>query len=46
MAKVEIFSGVRVIELAQYVMVPSAGAMLADFGGWPELVARDQDQRR
>lgn len=32
MAKVEIFSGVRVIELAQYVMVPSAGAMLSDFG--------------
>ena len=32
MPKVEIFSGVRVIELAQYVMVPSAGAMLADFG--------------
>ena len=27
-----LFQGVRIIELAQYVMVPSAGAMLADFG--------------
>src|ERR1700760_3994065 len=26
------FAGVRVVELAQYVMVPSCGAMLADFG--------------
>jgi crotonobetainyl-CoA:carnitine CoA-transferase CaiB-like acyl-CoA transferase len=32
MAKIGIFNGVRVVELAQYVMVPSAGAMLADFG--------------
>jgi crotonobetainyl-CoA:carnitine CoA-transferase CaiB-like acyl-CoA transferase len=27
-----LFAGVRVIELAQYVMVPAAGAMLADLG--------------
>ncbi|MDB5396339.1 MAG: CoA transferase [Rhodospirillales bacterium] len=32
MTKVKIFAGVRVVELGQYVMVPSAGAMLADFG--------------
>ena len=32
MAKVAMFAGVRVVELAQYVMVPSCGAMLADFG--------------
>jgi len=32
MAKVAMFGGVRVVELAQYVMVPSCGAMLADFG--------------
>jgi crotonobetainyl-CoA:carnitine CoA-transferase CaiB-like acyl-CoA transferase len=32
MTSVEIFGGVRVVELAQYVMVPSTGAMLADFG--------------
>ena len=32
MTQVAIFAGVRVIELAQYVMVPSAGAMLSDFG--------------
>lgn len=28
----DIFSGVRVVELAQYVFVPGAGALLADFG--------------
>ena len=27
-----VFSGIRVIELAQYVYVPGAGAMLADQG--------------
>jgi crotonobetainyl-CoA:carnitine CoA-transferase CaiB-like acyl-CoA transferase len=28
----EVFSGVRIIELAQYVFVPAAGALLADHG--------------
>jgi len=28
----QMFSGVRIIELAQYVMVPAAGVMLADLG--------------
>ncbi len=32
MTKVAMFAGVRVVELAQYVMVPSCGAMLSDFG--------------
>ena len=32
MASTGIFSGVRVIELAQYVYVPGAGVMLADQG--------------
>ncbi|TCM20591.1 crotonobetainyl-CoA:carnitine CoA-transferase CaiB-like acyl-CoA transferase [Novosphingobium sp. PhB165] len=28
----EVFSGIRIIELAQYVFVPAAGALLADHG--------------
>ena len=28
----QIFQGIRVVELAQYVFVPAAGAVLADFG--------------
>ncbi len=28
----DIFSGIRVVELAQYVFVPGAGALLADYG--------------
>ena len=32
MTRAGLFTGVRVVELAQYVMVPSCGAMLADFG--------------
>src|SRR5882724_3678271 len=28
----EVFSGVRIVELAQFVFVPAAGAMLADHG--------------
>jgi crotonobetainyl-CoA:carnitine CoA-transferase CaiB-like acyl-CoA transferase len=32
MATVAMFADVRVVEVAQYVMVPSCGAMLADFG--------------
>ncbi|HLN06616.1 MAG TPA: CoA transferase, partial [Acidimicrobiales bacterium] len=29
---VDVFGGVRVIELAQFVFVPAAGALLADWG--------------
>jgi crotonobetainyl-CoA:carnitine CoA-transferase CaiB-like acyl-CoA transferase len=31
-ASVDVFGGVRVIELAQFVFVPAAGALLADWG--------------
>jgi glutamate synthase (NADPH/NADH) large chain len=42
------FTGVRVVELAQWVFVPVAGALLADWGRWAEQfsVIMPRDYRR
>jgi crotonobetainyl-CoA:carnitine CoA-transferase CaiB-like acyl-CoA transferase len=39
---VQAFSGVRVVELAQWVFVPVAGALLADWGA--EIIRIDRPE--
>ena len=43
--RTELFSGVRVVELASWVFVPVAGALLADWGAEVTKVEHVERQR-